>query len=199
MGIEDTVIPLMRQVIYTTYANFPTAGLTIGDLAWASDRKCLYRWSGSAWESIGISSRHGNYADRGTASDYPESSLYQADDTGALYMVITGAWVFVATSSALFGGQSDVTASRALTTVYQNTLGKPLLASVSLFRTGSNVVPASAYCDANASPSLLVAYNVGYYYTDGRCHISFIVPNGYYYKVTTIGTGISILVWMEYS
>ncbi len=92
MITSDTII-VQRQVISTTYASFPTSGSTVGDLAWATDRQCLYRWSGSAWESIGISSRHGNYADIGTASDYPESSLYQADDQGLLYMVVTAAWV----------------------------------------------------------------------------------------------------------
>jgi hypothetical protein len=78
--------------MYTTYAAFPTTGLTTGDLAWATDRKCLYRWSGTAWETIGISSRHGNYADIGDPANYPESSLYQADDTGTLYMIVTAAW-----------------------------------------------------------------------------------------------------------
>lgn len=109
MGIETTIIPTMRQVIYDTYASFPTSGLSIGDLAWATDRKCLYRWSGSAWESVSISSRHGLYADRGNAADYPESSLYQADDMSTLYMVVSGAWVAVSIYNMTFSfGASDV-------------------------------------------------------------------------------------------
>jgi hypothetical protein len=134
MALDTTVIPSLRQVIYDTYASFPTAGLTVGDLAWATDLKCLYRWSGSAWdpvvaaaisdafasfpaahipvgviawatdrkcayrwngtawETIGISSRHGNYADIGNPANYPESSLYQADDQTLLYMIVSGAW-----------------------------------------------------------------------------------------------------------
>jgi len=82
----------MRRVIYDTYANFPTGGVELEDLAWATDRKCLYRWNGSAWIPIGISSRHGNYEDIGDPANYPESSLYQADDKTILYMVVNAAW-----------------------------------------------------------------------------------------------------------
>lgn len=93
MTIEREIIPMMRQVISISYASFPTSGLTIGDLAYATDRQVLYRWNGSAWTAITISSRHGNYAAIGDPANYPESSLYQADDQGLLYMIITGTWV----------------------------------------------------------------------------------------------------------
>lgn len=99
--IKTTVIPQKRQVIYDTYANFPTAGLEKGDMAWATDRKCLYRWSSSAWQTMGISSRHGDVADIGDPAHYPESSLYQADDEGLLYMVISGAWEQITVEAGL--------------------------------------------------------------------------------------------------
>jgi len=92
MTVGSTVIPLLRAVIYTTIGAFPTSGLQIGDLGWATDREFLLRWSGTVWQSIGISSRHGLKSAIGTASDYPESSLYQADDEGLLYMVVSAAW-----------------------------------------------------------------------------------------------------------
>jgi len=91
--ITSNTIIVQRQVISTTYASLPTSGLTLGDLGYATDRQVLYRWNGSSWDAITISSRHGAKAAIGTASDYPESSLYQADDEGLLYMVVTGAWV----------------------------------------------------------------------------------------------------------
>ena len=91
--ITSQSIIVQRQVIETTYANLPTSGLTLGDLGYATDRQVLYRWNGSSWFAITISSRHGAKAAIGTASDYPESSLYQADDEGLLYMVVSGAWV----------------------------------------------------------------------------------------------------------
>ena len=194
MGIETTIIPLVRQVIYTTYAAFPTTGLTNGDLAWATDRLCLYRWNGSGWTSIGISSRHGAYASRGTASEYPESSLYQADDTGALYMVVSGAWVFIATSSLLFSSEAVVTGSRAFTTVYRNTTGKTMLVHVA--GTISNTYDLTAYSDSNASPTTIVAYGAGPASRIGG--VTFMVLNNNYYKV--IGGGSPTLsIWTEWS
>lgn len=96
MKVETTVIPTLRRVCSTTYALFPTSGLNEGDLAWATDREALYRWSGAAWEAVGISSRHGLKANIGNPADYPESSLYQADDENICYMIVTGAWVAIA-------------------------------------------------------------------------------------------------------
>lgn len=101
MKVETTVIPALRKVYRDTYANLPTSGLTEGDLGFATDREVLYRWSGLAWEAISISSRHGNIADIGDPADYPESSLYQADDEYKLYMVVSGAWVHIATTPVI--------------------------------------------------------------------------------------------------
>lgn len=95
MDIKTTVIPAFRRVIYDTYVNLPVVGLAEGDLAYATDRMVFYRWSGAAWQSVTISSRHGNFAAIGNPAHYPESSLYQADDEGRLYMLIAGAWVYV--------------------------------------------------------------------------------------------------------
>lgn len=197
MTIRTTIIPSVRQVFYTTYAAFPTTGLTNGDLAWATDRKCFYIWTGSAWEASGISSRHGNYADIGDPANYPESSLYQADDTGALYMVVTGAWVFIATSSSLFGAQYVVTGSRALTTVYQNTAGKPKLVVVTIDGYASGT--ASAYCDSNASPTTVVSkHSLNFVSTHDHYFVMFLIPVGYYYKVTCTDASAVLEYWVEY-
>jgi len=107
MQLETTIIPSARRVIYSAYGDFPIGGLEVGDLAWATDRKCLYRWSGSAWESIGISSRHGDYADIDNAANYPESSLYQADDQAQLYMIVSGAWKLITLLPVLTAIASD--------------------------------------------------------------------------------------------
>lgn len=101
MTVKTTIIPTKRQVIYDIYASFPTAGLEKGDLAWATDRLCLYRWNGNAWQSIGISSRNGDLANIGDPVDYPESSLYQADDYDRLYMVVSGAWQQISAEQGL--------------------------------------------------------------------------------------------------
>lgn len=52
MGTEITTIPKRTQVISTTYALFPTTGLNVGDLAFATDTGILYRWNGTAWSAI---------------------------------------------------------------------------------------------------------------------------------------------------
>lgn len=94
MEKESVITPITRfnRVYYDTYANLPTTNLRAGVAGYATDRKTLYRWSGVAWESIGISSRNGNVAAIGNPADYPQNSLYHADDEGKLYMQISGAW-----------------------------------------------------------------------------------------------------------
>jgi len=96
MPTEVSIIPQRRAVFYTTFALFPVAGLSAGDLAWATDRACFYRWNGAAWQSISISSRSGATAAIGAAADYPAGSVFQNTTTGQLYMQIGGAWVSVA-------------------------------------------------------------------------------------------------------
>ena len=75
-GTEIVSIPKLRQVYYDAYAALP-AGSAAGDLAFATDRKVFYRWSGAAWQSVTISSRSGNTAAIGAAADYPVGSLFQ--------------------------------------------------------------------------------------------------------------------------
>lgn len=52
MDIETTAIQKRTQVFYLPYASFPTDGLFAGDLAYATDQKILYRWSGTSWDAI---------------------------------------------------------------------------------------------------------------------------------------------------
>jgi hypothetical protein len=94
MNTELSIIPQRTKVLYGTYAQIAvlTATLKKGDLGYASDRNVLYRWSGTALVAITISSRHGNIANIGDPANYPESSLYQADDEEKLYMVVSAAW-----------------------------------------------------------------------------------------------------------
>lgn len=191
--VKTTIIPQLREVIYDTYANFPTAGLSVGDLGWATDRKCLYRWSGSAWESIGISSRHGDYADIGDPADYPESSLYQADDQDILYMVIAGAWESIVTPPQ-FNSQNVVTGSRALDTNYQNTHGAPILVMVTVNTTFQNS-KIEIYCDSNDTPTTKVASQVAGINAEPFC-VFFLVPDNYYYRLDQ--TDCELLIWVEY-
>lgn len=96
---EATVIPQIRQIYYDLYANFPAANtVRIGDLAYATDRRCLYRSSGAAWQEITIHSSSGIAANIPAAATMPEGSLYYATDTNVLSQIQTGAWVVIITS-----------------------------------------------------------------------------------------------------
>jgi len=85
-------IPYTRRVIYTTYAGFPSTGLRIGDLAYATDRLVFYRWNGAAWQAVTIHSSSGLAAAIPTAADLPNGSLYFETDTSLTKQVQAGAW-----------------------------------------------------------------------------------------------------------
>jgi len=196
MALESLVIPSIRNVIYAAYASLPTSGVTVGDLGYATDRKVLYRWSGSAWQPIGISSRSGAAADIGTASDYPAGSLYQATDTSTLYMQIGGSWTAIVTPPQ-FSAAYDVTGSRAKDTVYQNTTGVTMAVVVSV--ESSSAFEAIAYCDSSTPPTTVVCKQSAPVRLGAAWAVCvFLVPNNDYYKVTgAVGT-VSIEAWIEY-
>ena len=88
--------------------------------------------------------------------------------------------------------QNNVTASRALGTVYQNTTGKPMFVSVICYIT-ANYSTATAYTDSNSSPNTIVSDIQPY----GTLVSSmfFIVLPGNYYKVA--GT-MTLKNWIEW-
>jgi hypothetical protein len=91
--------------------------------------------------------------------------------------------------------QGNVTASRALGTVYQNTGTKPIFATVTI---SANVpVTLSAYCDTASSPTTVVcvASTTGAWIVN----LHFIVLPNYYYKVATSGGSPTISTWFEWS
>jgi len=47
-----SVIPRLREVHYDVFADFPIVGVSVGDLAYATDHEILYRWNGAAWDGI---------------------------------------------------------------------------------------------------------------------------------------------------
>lgn len=108
--IETTIIPKRTQVFSDTYANLPTTGLTAGDLGYATDRKTLYRWSGSAWESLTVYSASGTTAARPTAANLPEGSLYYNTTLGRIQQVQTGSWVDITVLPTTLGIAASDTA-----------------------------------------------------------------------------------------
>ncbi len=59
-----------RRVSYLPYASFLTDNKK-GDLAFASDRLVLYRWSGSVWNAITFHFSSGATGAKPTAADLP--------------------------------------------------------------------------------------------------------------------------------
>lgn len=82
----------------------------------------------------------------------------------------------------------DQPAGRAVGTVYQNTNGKPML--VTVCGSGDSV----EIFIGNVDPPVvsLGKMSGGIFHTT-----SFIVPSGYYYKLTQLGAWV-LLTWSEY-
>ena len=95
-----TTIPRVLNVFYTTYAAIPTTGIKTGDLAYATDRLTLYRWSGAAWQAITTYASSGTAANIPNAANLPNGSLYFETDTTILKQVQAGAWASIATPPA---------------------------------------------------------------------------------------------------
>jgi len=93
MAENIVAIPHVRKVFYTTYATFPASGITVGDLAYATDLRCLYRWSGASWDAISIYSLAGLAGDIPAAGTLPNGSIYYATDTAIFYIKQGAAWI----------------------------------------------------------------------------------------------------------
>lgn len=87
--------------------------------------------------------------------------------------------------------------SYTIGTVYQNTSGNSIIVAVSAVGHDDAAGIITAYCDNNSSPSTEVAkMTVGASYTGA---LTFIVPNGYYYKVTASDASGSVQKWTEWA
>lgn len=107
MSDKITVIPSVRQVYSDVYGSLPTAGLTAGDFGYATDRLVLYRWDGTAWQSISIHSSAAAFGDIPTAADLPDGSLFYATDRGVVYQIKAAAWQ----SITIFSGSGTTAAT----------------------------------------------------------------------------------------
>lgn len=96
------------------------------------------------------------------------------------------------TGATLSISQTNVTSSRALATVYQNTTGKPMFVSVSVSRGSTGTV--SVYTDSNTPPTtqiLATSDSSGW-----NSSVYFYVVPGNYYKVVT-DSSASLIFWYE--
>ena len=107
-----------------------------------------------------------------------------------------------ATSIGVGQTWQDVLASRAITTEYQNTTGKPIMVNVSF------VCPYTSRLQLHVSTTsgsgfVIVADSDGgdYYspsaYTENYNTISAIIPPNNYYKVIAPDSNVTLKVWAE--
>lgn len=94
--------------------------------------------------------------------------------------------------SSLISNLSDVAASRAINTEYQNTSGEPkIVMTICQVASGGTLY---AYCENASPPTEKVYQEVMSSGAANYLTAMFIVPSGWYYKV--VG-GIAILEWWE--
>jgi hypothetical protein len=104
------------------------------------------------------------------------------------------AWVEleIITGSVTFSG--ELSGSRSLSTVYQNTSGGAMLVLVDLSSVGGGTT-IQGISDAGASPTNVVWQSDGV--STGSQTIWMMIPNNHYYEVTC--SGASVGHWNEYS
>jgi hypothetical protein len=91
--------------------------------------------------------------------------------------------------------RSDVTGSRSVTTVYQNTSSHPLFVAIRLYG-ASGAITATVYTDAASTPTTVVS---GIYQTSGySTSLCFIVEPSHYYKLVQTSGTVTVLNWNEY-
>jgi hypothetical protein len=96
------------------------------------------------------------------------------------------------TGTVIFSG--ELSGSRALSTVYQNTTGNAKLVLVDLASVGSGTT-IQVLSDATVTPSAVVWQSQGV--VTGKQTIWFMVPNSFYYEITC--SGASVGHWNEYA
>lgn len=122
-------------------------------------------------------------------------------DIGTFASLGSGNWICISYQRAaqeptLFGTQNDVTASRALNTVFQNTTGKTMFISITV-GASSGVSDYTVLSDASNPPISPVAQTT-FNTNTASLVLSFMVLNGNFYELTATGSGISFSPWIEW-
>lgn len=94
-----------------------------------------------------------------------------------------------------FTTHNDVSGSRSVASVYQNTTGKTMFINIML-SSSSAIASCTGFIGATSSPAQQIGNSqpdMGVY----QQGFSFMVPNNWYYEV--IGSGCSTATWIEYS
>lgn len=110
------------------------------------------------------------------------------------YLGLTGSLMYLKTETDKLDDVSHTEPTRALGTIYQNTGGKIRFISVNLGASANG--SATLYCDANASPTDVIASTT--VETSLFGFLASIIPPSWYYKVV-VGSGtLNIQEWHEW-
>lgn len=94
------------------------------------------------------------------------------------------------------GTPQVVTGSRAMSTIYQNTTGKPILVTVTLISASAGT--AEVRVQNNSTPATVYAA-VGFSASSISAPVTFWVPDQWYYRVISVSGTINLSVWIEVS
>jgi hypothetical protein len=123
--------------------------------------------------------------------------------TGAVFFGNAGAYIYYDGSKFLFNpGSSNLSGgvtvqtnpSRAVSTTYQNTTGKPMMVTVTLSMAAGSSAPV--VCDSSSSPSTVVAYPAASTVAPWVPVTFWVLPN-YYYR-DNINGAVSVAYWAEW-
>lgn len=120
----------------------------------------------------------------------PNNDYYEVTCSGG--SAVAWAELEIITGTVTFSG--ELSGSRALNTVYQNTSGKAMMAVIDLSSVGGGTT-IQGISDSGSSPTDVVWQSDGV--VSGRQTICLMIPNNHYYKVTC--SGAAVAHWNEYS
>lgn len=91
--------------------------------------------------------------------------------------------------------QTNVTGSRSLGAIFQNTTGKPLYVLVTVVGVGGQSA-ISAFSDSSATPTLNVAFQF-INATSNVCLFFIVLPGNFYQVISALAS--TLTVWVEYN
>ena len=113
------------------------------------------------------------------------------------YLGLTGSLMYLKTQTDKLDDITHTEPTRVFGTIYQNTSGKIRFVTVNFGASAYGNV--GVYCDANASPTNLIAYMAANPSAPALWgFVSFLVAPSWYYKVTVLTGTLNLTAWHEW-
>jgi hypothetical protein len=123
----------------------------------------------------------------------PNNDYYEISCSGTAVLTSCTEWV-INSGSVAFSG--ELSGSRALSTVYQNTSGNAMLVVVDVSGIGGTSTTITGFSDSSATPSSVVWLTNGFAASTKQT-VVMLVPNNHYYEI--VCSGGAVAHWNEYS